>query len=146
MSFKEFLQEAAKESYTKMTAEVWAKQVEDTFGKAKITYAFDKDGKAYSGTAYYHTENVGKWYDTKGGFVKSKLGEAQDKKEEYIPKVGDDVRIPGDKVGQTIVGKVTRVGRSKLFHVKTKDGEEQALPQSEIFKMDLSCKNYEDHK
>ena len=74
------------------------------------------------------------------------LQEAFEKKEAYTPEVGDDVRIPGDKVGQTIVGKVTRVGRSKLFHVKTKDGQEQALPQSEIFKMDLSCKNYEDHK
>lgn len=74
------------------------------------------------------------------------LQEAQEKKEAYIPEVGDDVRIPGDKVGQTIVGKVQRIGKSKLIHVKTKDGEVQALPASEIFKMDLSCKNYADHK
>lgn len=65
-------------------------------------------------------------------------------KKPYTPQVGDDVRIKGDEVGQTLVGKVMRIGRSGLYHVKLANGEDIALPAKEISCRDMSCKNYKD--
>jgi len=67
------------------------------------------------------------------------LQEAE-KKEVYTPKVGDDVRVPGDKVGQTVVGKVKKIG--SMIHVELKDGAVEAYPTKHVFKMDMSCAAY----
>lgn len=78
--------------------------------------------------------------------VKESIDEAYgDKKEQFVPKVGANVRIPTENLGQTIGGKVQRQGRSGLWHVKAADGEVYALPEKHVFHPDLSCKNYHEY-
>lgn len=75
------------------------------------------------------------------------IGEAEwAGKKEYVPQVGDDVRVKGDKHGQTLAGKVLRIGRSGLYQVKLANGETVALPANEIACRDMSCKNYADFR
>ncbi len=78
--------------------------------------------------------------------LKESIDEAYgDKKEPFVPKVGANVRIPTEKLGQTIGGKVQRQGRSGLWHIKAADGEVHALPEKHVFHPDLSCKNYHEY-
>jgi hypothetical protein len=70
-----------------------------------------------------------------------KLQEAFEKKVVYKPEVGDDVRVPGTTVGQTIVGKVKKIGAT-MIHVELKDGTISAYPVNRVFKHDLSDEGY----
>ena len=68
-----------------------------------------------------------------------------DPKYPFVPTEGANVRIPTEKLGQTIGGKVLRKGRSGLWHVKAANGETHALPEKHIFHPDLSDKNYHEY-
>ena len=72
---------------------------------------------------------------------KEHLTEAFEKKEDYKPEVGHDVRVPGDKVGQTLAGKVKKIGAT-MVHVEHKDGTTSAHPAKHVFKHDMSDANY----
>lgn len=53
------------------------------------------------------------------------------------------VRVPGNKTGETVFGRIVRTGRSGLIHVKHTDGTITAHPKEHIFSVNLDDENYE---